>query len=146
MTETGGRLFVVGIGPGKLEEMTLRAEQALKACEVVVGYSLYTDMIAPIVDEKVIISSGMGREKERCEGALQEALLGRKVALVSSGDSGIYGMAGLVLELHRRGVDPRAIRHRVFPSSGHWKDSAMKAICAGEFSRDCFVRACIQNA
>jgi precorrin-3B C17-methyltransferase len=102
MVETEGQLFVVGIGPGKLEEMTLRARQALGACEVVVGYSLYTDLIAQIVDEKVIISSGMGREKERCEGALREALLGRKVAIVSSGDSGIYGMAGLVLEIARR--------------------------------------------
>lgn len=106
-----GRLFVVGIGPGSPEEMTARARKAIKNADVIVGYDSYLDLIQPLTQGKVIISGGMGQEVERCEAALREALLGRTVALVSGGDAGMYGMAGLVLEIaQRKGVEhPEAI-------------------------------------
>jgi precorrin-3B C17-methyltransferase len=76
-----------------------------------VGYEKYIDLIKPLCSGKVIIASGMGQEIDRCEAALREALLGRTVSLVSSGDAGIYGMAGLVLEIaQKKGIEyPQAI-------------------------------------
>jgi len=109
MIKRNGKLFIVGIGAGDLDEMTLRARKAIASSQVIVGYSRYTGLIAPLCKGKIVIASGMGREAERCEAALREALLGKKVALVSSGDSGIYGMAGLVLEIAlRKGIDDRS--------------------------------------
>jgi len=99
MDGSKGELFIIGMGPGSLSNMTVRAQQALAACEVVVGYGTYLELLAPICGGKRVFSSGMGCEQERCSVALAEAAAGRKVALVSSGDAGIYGMAGLTLEL-----------------------------------------------
>jgi len=93
------KLYVVGIGPGGLNHMTLEARQALAAAEAVVGYQTYLDFIAPLLAGKEIVSSGMMKEVERCETALRLAAAGKVTALVSSGDAGVYGMAGLVLEL-----------------------------------------------
>ena len=106
-----GRLFVVGIGPGSFDEMTARARRAIKNSDVIVGYDSYIDLIHPLCAGKVIIASGMGQEVQRCEAALREGLLGRTVALISSGDAGIYGMAGLVLEIaQKKGIEhPEAI-------------------------------------
>ncbi len=106
-----GKLFVVGIGPGNLDEMTYHARRAIEASDVIVGYSPYVDLAEPLFPGKVVITGGMGMEVERCEAALREALLGRTVALISSGDAGIYGMAGLVLEIaHKKGIEhPEAI-------------------------------------
>ena len=94
-----GKLFVVGLGPGALEHLTPAATAALAAAEVVVGYQTYLDLIPELLAGKELISSGMMKEVERCRQALQLAAAGRTVALVSSGDAGIYGMAGLALEL-----------------------------------------------
>lgn len=93
------KLFVVGIGPGGLNHMTFEARDAIERAEVVVGYQAYLDFIEPLLAGKEIISSGMTREVERCRKALETAVAGKTVALVSSGDAGIYGMAGLVMEL-----------------------------------------------
>ena len=93
------KLYVVGIGPGGLNHMTFEARSALDKAEVIVGYKTYLDFIAPLLEGKEVVSSGMMKEVERCEAALSLASQGQDVALVSSGDSGIYGMAGLVLEL-----------------------------------------------
>ncbi|MGL5647369.1 MAG: precorrin-3B C(17)-methyltransferase [Clostridium sp.] len=93
-----GKLFVIGIGPGGLEHMTLKALEAIKECDVVVGYTKYIDMIKPIIDDKEIFMTGMRGEEARCIEALKLAK-DKKVALVSTGDAGIYGMAGLILEL-----------------------------------------------
>jgi adenosylcobyric acid synthase len=93
------RLFIVGIGPGDLKHMTYEAREAIEFAEVVVGYTTYLKLIEPLLHEKEIFSSGMTKEVERCREALRLAAEGRTVALVSSGDAGIYGMAGLVLEL-----------------------------------------------
>ncbi|SNB46973.1 cobyric acid synthase [Geobacter sp. DSM 9736] len=92
-------LFVVGIGPGGLNHMTLEAREAISRAEVVVGYQTYLGFIEPLLSGKDVVSSGMTREVERCRRALQLAASGKEVALVSSGDAGIYGMAGLALEL-----------------------------------------------
>lgn len=103
-----GRLFIVGIGPGGPEDMTLRARRAIASSTVVVGYSGYIDRIRLLCRGKVIIESGMGKELDRCAAALREALLGKKVSLISGGDAGIYGMAGPALELAlRKGISDR---------------------------------------
>ena len=96
------RLVVVGIGPGGLNHMTFQAREAIAAAEVLVGYKTYLGFIAPLLAGKEVVSSGMLKEEERCAQALAIAASGRSVALVSGGDAGIYGMAGLVLELAER--------------------------------------------
>jgi adenosylcobyric acid synthase len=93
------KLFVVGIGPGGLNHMTFEAHQAIEKADVVVGYKTYLEFIEPLLVGKEVVSSGMMREVERCSEALAIAASGKVVALVSSGDAGIYGMAGLALEL-----------------------------------------------
>jgi precorrin-3B C17-methyltransferase len=91
---------VVGIGPGGPLDRTRRAEQAIAASGVIVGYARYLELIADLTANKKLISSGMRQETERCRRALEAARYGETVALISSGDSGIYGMAGLALELN----------------------------------------------
>jgi adenosylcobyric acid synthase len=93
------KLFVVGIGPGDLKHMTCAAREALESAEVVAGYQTYLDFIEPLLCGKEVVSTGMTKEVERCQEALRIAASGKAVALVSGGDAGIYGMAGLVLEL-----------------------------------------------
>jgi adenosylcobyric acid synthase len=94
-----GKLYVVGIGPGGCEHITPAALQAIEGAQVVVGYKTYLDLIPQCLAGKEVVSSGMRQEVERCRQALELAAAGRTVALISSGDAGIYGMAGLVLEL-----------------------------------------------
>ena len=93
------KLYVVGLGPGNLKNMTYEAREAIESADTVVGYQTYLDLIKPLLTGKDVVSSGMTREVERCREALRLAAEGRTVALVSSGDAGVYGMAGLVLEL-----------------------------------------------
>jgi precorrin-3B C17-methyltransferase len=90
---------VVGIGPGGPLDRTLRAEKVIGQSTIVVGYARYLELIKDLTPGKEIISSGMRQEKERCLIALQRAQEGSRVSLISSGDPGIYGMAGLALEL-----------------------------------------------
>ena len=90
---------MVGIGPGSAEDITLRAQAALTGSDLVVGYKAYLGIIKDLLKGKPTLSSGMGEEKERCQVALEEAAKGKVVSLVSSGDPGVYGMAGLTLEL-----------------------------------------------
>jgi len=90
---------VVGIGPGGPLDRTRRAENAIAASSVIVGYQRYLDLIQDLLAGKEVISSGMTKELERCNAALEAASRGKTVALISSGDAGIYGMAGLALEL-----------------------------------------------
>ena len=93
------KLYVVGIGPGGAEHITPAAVAAIAAAEVVVGYATYLELIPELLVGKEVVSSGMMKEVERCRQALELAADGRCVALVSSVDAGVYGMAGLVLEL-----------------------------------------------
>jgi precorrin-3B C17-methyltransferase len=92
------RLFVVGIGPGSPDHLTKRAIDVLTAVDVVVGYSTYIDLIRPLIDGKTVISTGMTQEVRRVEAAIEQAKNAKSCAIVSSGDPGIYAMAGLVLE------------------------------------------------
>ncbi len=94
-----GTIYVIGLGPGGREQMTLRAVRALERCDCVAGYGLYLDLIAGMIAGKERIETGMTREVERCRAARDAALAGKTVALVSSGDAGVYGMAGLLLEV-----------------------------------------------
>ena len=93
------RLSVVGIGPGDWRELTLRAVEALEAADVIVGYTLYVELIRPRLPGKEFRATGMRGEVERCKLALELARSGRSVAVICSGDAGVYGMAGLVCEL-----------------------------------------------
>lgn len=90
---------MVGIGPGARAEISQRAMDALRDSETIVGYKLYIDLIADIVKNKNIIASAMRKEIDRVELAIREAMKGKIVCIVSSGDPGVYGMAGLVLEM-----------------------------------------------
>lgn len=93
------KLYVVGIGPGDPCEMTPRAAQALEQSDVIVGYVGYVQQLRSRFSEKELLETPMRRETERCRMAVERALAGEKVAVISSGDAGVYGMAGLVLEL-----------------------------------------------
>ena len=93
------KLYIVGIGPGHLKHLTYEAREAIESAEVVVGYTTYLKLIEPLLAGKEVFSSGMTREVDRCKESIRLAAEGRAVALVSGGDAGIYGMAGLVLEL-----------------------------------------------
>jgi precorrin-3B C17-methyltransferase len=92
-------LFLVGIGPGGRTQMTVRAIEAIEAAEVVVGYARYIDLLGDLVLGKQVVSTGMTGELDRCRKAVSLALKGRLVAVVSTGDPGVYGMAGPTLEL-----------------------------------------------
>ncbi len=93
------RLYVIGLGPGKPEGMTLEARAALEEAELICGYGAYLELIAPRYPDKERFSTPMTQELARCRHALEQAQRGRTVALVCSGDAGVYGMAGPVLEL-----------------------------------------------
>ncbi len=90
---------MVGIGPGAKEDMTLRASTTLLSSDIIVGYKTYLEIIKEVIKDKPTIFSGMGEERERCQAALNEASQGKVTSLVSSGDPGVYGMAGLMLEI-----------------------------------------------
>ena len=91
-------LYVVGFGPGDEKRMTMEAREVLSRVDVIVGYRAYNALLRSIFPEKEYLETGMRGEMERCRLAVEETLKGREVAVVCSGDAGIYGMAGLVLE------------------------------------------------
>lgn len=93
------KLYVVGIGPGDHDSLTLRADRALKESDLIVGYHVYVDLVRDWYPEKTYKATGMTREVDRCRMALEEAETGKTVSLVCSGDSVIYGMAALLYEL-----------------------------------------------
>lgn len=97
-----GKIYVIGIGPGGKENMTYEAIQIFNDVECVVGYKSYIELIREMITDKEVISSGMKKEIERCELCFDIAEQGKKVAIVSSGDAGIYGMAGLIYEVAKR--------------------------------------------
>ena len=100
------KLTVVGIGPGDHENMTVRADRALQACQVIVGYHVYVDLVKERYPDKEFLTTPMTREADRCRMALDAARGGKDVAMVCSGDSGIYGMAALIYELRGEAEDP----------------------------------------
>ncbi|MGQ4650088.1 precorrin-3B C(17)-methyltransferase [Lyngbya aestuarii] len=112
-----GQLWLVGTGPGKLEQMTPAAQTAVAQADAIIGYSLYIDLIAPLRRPGQIIEAlPITQEKQRAQRAIELAQWGLTVAVVSSGDCGIYGMAGLVLEeLRNCGWDGKTPRVQLFP-------------------------------
>lgn len=93
------KLYVIGIGPGAADQMTVRAMRALESCEVIAGYGVYVDLVKPLLPDKEYLVTPMRKEAERCRMAIECALSGKNVAMISSGDAGVYGMAGLIYEL-----------------------------------------------
>ena len=93
-------IYIVGLGPGGADQMTPAAMQALEKCDVIVGYKTYVGLIAPIFEgRKELVSSSMKSEVARCEEVLKLSLGGKTVGLISSGDAGVYGMAGIMYEV-----------------------------------------------
>lgn len=90
---------VVGLGPGDAQFLTAQARHALQEADVLCGYTVYIDLVRPLYPEKETYATGMTREIDRCRWALQTAQTGKTVALVCSGDAGVYGMASPLLEL-----------------------------------------------
>jgi cobalt-precorrin 5A hydrolase/precorrin-3B C17-methyltransferase len=112
-----GQLWLVGIGPGALDQMTPAAQRAIAQADVVIGYSLYVDLIRPLLRPGQIIEHfPITQEIQRSNRAIELATWGLTVAVVSSGDCGIYGMAGLVLEhLHAQAWDGKTPTVQIFP-------------------------------
>ncbi|MBI5098396.1 MAG: cobalamin biosynthesis protein [Nitrospirae bacterium] len=94
-----GKLFIVGTGPGGIEHITPRAQEAIRESDAIVGYGTYLDLIEGLIKDKEIVSTGMTQEVDRCRKAVELALSGKTVSIISGGDPGIYAMAGLVFEL-----------------------------------------------
>ena len=100
------KVAVVGIGPGDYENMTVGADRTLKNCDVIIGYHVYVDLVKERYPGKEFLTTPMTQEVKRCQMALGLAREGKEVAMVCSGDSGIYGMAALIYELRGESPDP----------------------------------------
>jgi len=99
------KLYVVGTGPGDANHMSGRAKEVIQNADCIAGYTTYIELIQELVENKKVISTGMMKEIDRVEQAIDTALSGESCALVSGGDPGIYAMAGLVFELcEKRGI------------------------------------------
>ena len=96
-----GKIYVTGLGPGAADQMTLKARKVLEKCPVIIGYTVYIDLIRDEYANKIFLSTPMRKEADRCRMAFEEAAKGQDVAMVCSGDAGIYGMAGLICEIGR---------------------------------------------
>jgi len=94
-----GKITVVGLGPGSLLDMSERAKKAIAEATVAAGYTTYIKLVENLLSGKEIIGTGMMQEVERCRQAVEAAKNGENVVVISSGDAGVYGMAGLVLEI-----------------------------------------------
>ncbi len=92
-------VYVVGLGPGAEGQMTVCADETLKGCDVIVGYTVYIDLVRERYPEKRFLSTPMRQEVKRCRMAFEEAQKGYAVAVICSGDAGVYGMAGVICEL-----------------------------------------------
>ena len=101
-----GKLYVVGLGPGDYDNMTVRADRALQECDSIIGYHVYVDLVKSRYPDKKTLTTPMTKEADRCRMALEAARSGENVAMVCSGDSGIYGMAALIYELRGEDKEP----------------------------------------
>ena len=106
------KIYIVGIGPGQYEQMTIRAAETLKMCDVIVGYTVYVDLIREKFGEKEFLTTPMRQEVRRCELAFEVAMEGKTVAMICSGDAGVYGMSGLMYEI---GVRYPEVKLEVIP-------------------------------
>lgn len=108
------KLYVVGLGPGEDSQITNKALAALENSHLIVGYGVYIDLIKHLIPEKETLTTPMKKEVDRCKMAVEAAISGKNVAMVSSGDAGIYGMAGLIYEV-LAGYDTDAVEVEVIP-------------------------------
>lgn len=102
------KLYVVGIGPGGREHMTFKAVEVIKKSDVIVGYKPYIEYLGDLVEGKELFSTGMKGEIERCKEAIEQVRKGKTTSIISTGDAGLYGMAGPILEL-AEGIDVEII-------------------------------------
>ncbi len=93
------KIYVVGIGPGAYEQMTLKAIRAMEDSDVIIGYTVYVDLVKEHFAGKEFMTTPMRKEVDRCELAFCEAMKGKTVSMICSGDAGVYGMAGLMYEV-----------------------------------------------
>ncbi|WP_246844156.1 precorrin-3B C(17)-methyltransferase, partial [Hydrocoleum sp. CS-953] len=123
-----GKLLLIGTGPGQLDQMTSAAQTAVSYADVVIGYSLYIDLIQPLFNPGQIVEKmPITQERQRGEKAIELAYFGLTVAVVSSGDCGIYGMAGLVLEqLQAKGWDGKTPAVEIFPGVSALQSAASR--------------------
>ncbi|MCI8729921.1 MAG: precorrin-3B C(17)-methyltransferase [Lachnospiraceae bacterium] len=105
-------IYVAGIGPGSYEQMTIEAAEALKSCDVIIGYTVYVDLVKEHFPGKEFLTTPMKKEVQRCRMAFEEAEKGKSVAMICSGDAGVYGMAGLMYEV---GQDYPQVQVKVLP-------------------------------
>ncbi|ABM97222.1 precorrin-3B C(17)-methyltransferase [Methylibium petroleiphilum] len=126
-TQAAGKIMLVGIGPGSVGHMTQRAREAIAEADVVVGYVTYIKLVADLIEGKEVVRKGMTEELDRAVSALEAARAGKKVALISSGDAGVYGMAGPTYEvLFQAGWTPEdAVQVEIVPGA-----SALNACAA----------------
>ena len=103
-----GKLYIVGVGPGHHDHMTFRSKQAIAESDTIVGYETYVNLVQDLIADKTVYRYAMTQEVERAHQCIDLAMSGKVVSLVSSGDPGIYGMAGLIYEtLAERGWNPK---------------------------------------
>ena len=95
------KLYVVGIGPGGYEQMTVKAVKVLEECDIIVGYTVYVDLVAEHFAGKEMLTTPMRQEEKRCRMAFDEVMKGRNTAMICPGDAGVYGMSGLIYEISR---------------------------------------------
>ena len=93
------KLYIIGLGPGAGDDMTMRARAALEEADLIAGYTVYIKLLEDMFPDKETLTTPMRKEVDRCRAALEAAAAGRTVAMVCSGDPGVYGMAGLCYEL-----------------------------------------------
>lgn len=105
-------IYVVGIGPGAYEKMTIEAAEALKTCDCIVGYTVYIDLVKDHFPGKEFLTTPMRKEVDRCVMAFEEAKKGKTVAMICSGDAGVYGMSGLMYEV---GVNYPEVELKILP-------------------------------
>lgn len=90
------KIYIVGIGPGEYEQMTIKAAEVLKGCDTIIGYTVYVNLVKEHFADKEFLTTPMTKEVDRCVLAFEEAMKGRTVAMICSGDAGVYGMTGLM--------------------------------------------------
>jgi precorrin-3B C17-methyltransferase len=129
-----GKITIVGIGPGSLEDMTPRALNAIRQAQVVAGYNTYIALVRELLTDKEVIGTAMMQEIDRCRMAVESAFAGKDTVVISSGDSGVYGMAGLVLELVLQ--YPKAERPEVSIIAGISAVNAAAAILGAPLMHD----------
>ena len=106
------KLYVIGIGPGEYDQMTLKAIHAMEKSEVIIGYTVYVDLVKEYFPGKEFLTTPMKKEVDRCVMAFEEAKKGKVVSMICSGDAGVYGMSGLMYEV---GVNYPEVELEIIP-------------------------------